>query len=157
MEQNFVGPDQLPPPVKARRAAYSSAALLAMESGCTSEVGKLVTAKARTAWDAYHCSLVLAGYKLGVIHCGNMLIMRKCYSLTELAYTAQRAIARHGFTPAEIEQLYQYQHDYERVQTNDNHRHADPELSDVRQAPSSAEWLPFDLAADRRDPPVRQG
>ena len=157
MEPNFVGPDQLPPPVKARRAAYSSAALAAMESGCTTEIGLLVTARARTAWDAYHCSLVLAGYKLGVVHCGNSLIMRKCYGLTELAYTAQRAMHRHGFTPAEVEQLYQYQRDYERVQTNDYHRHTDPSLPDVRPTSGPTEWIPFDLAADRRNSPPRQG
>jgi hypothetical protein len=97
MEPHFVGPSLRPSKPAVRRTApphflpWNPAA--PANPGCWS---------LPSAWDAYHCSLVLAGYRLGVVHCGSSLITRKIYGLTELAYTIQRAMARHGFTPAEV-------------------------------------------------------
>lgn len=95
------------------------------------------------AYDAYHIALTLAGYKIGVHHAGDTVIIRKSYDWLLLSRLTERAVMIHDFSTAEIEGLYAHQQEFEGALHNDdntksNKRHTTESLPD---------WKPFTFGA----------
>lgn len=147
---HLIAPSDFPPLVKKRLHTASRAWLEMMDTVPETRAWEETRSNMHRAYDAYHIALTLAGYKLGAQHAGDTVIVRKCFDLLLLARLTERAIQIHGFSIAEIDELYAHQQEFESGPQNDDAK-PDNQHTAHRQSAPSIEWTPFQFGK-YRDP-----